>query len=101
MLNPAFLNPAFLSFFDLASVNKLVSLTWLLWALRNFRRFTLHSPPILDCNLRQSIVVTADYANEWLIKSCGIGYHYSPALSELSRLCFSMCFSSTSTFTCI
>jgi len=26
----------------MAPVNKLVSLTWLLWALRNFRRFTLH-----------------------------------------------------------
>jgi len=25
-----------------APVNKLVSLTWLLWALRSFRRFTLH-----------------------------------------------------------
>src|SRR6218665_269750 len=26
----------------LAPVNKLVSLTWLLWALRSYRRFTLH-----------------------------------------------------------
>src|SRR6218665_1427689 len=28
--------------FGIASVNKLVSLTWLLWALRSFRSFTLH-----------------------------------------------------------
>src|SRR6218665_2264493 len=27
---------------DLLQVNKLVSLTWLLWALRSFRSFTLH-----------------------------------------------------------
>ena len=25
-----------------SAANKLVSLTWLLWVLRNFRRFTLH-----------------------------------------------------------
>ena len=31
-------------------VNKLVSLTWLLWALRSFRRFTLHqsNPKLVD-----------------------------------------------------
>src|SRR6218665_2843388 len=28
--------------FGIAPVNKLVSLTWLLWALRSFWRFTLH-----------------------------------------------------------
>src|SRR6218665_1790423 len=28
--------------FGIAPANKLVSLTWLLWALRSFRRFTLH-----------------------------------------------------------
>src|SRR6218665_148287 len=28
--------------FGIAPVNKLVSLTWLLWALRSFRSFTLH-----------------------------------------------------------
>jgi len=28
--------------FDTALVNKLVSLTWLSWALRRFQRFTLH-----------------------------------------------------------
>ena len=30
------------TWFDIAPVNKLVSLTWLLWALRRFRIFTLH-----------------------------------------------------------
>ena len=30
------------TWFGIAPVNKLVSLTWLLWALRSFRRFTLH-----------------------------------------------------------
>src|SRR6218665_171290 len=28
--------------FGIAPENKLVSLTWLLWALRSYRRFTLH-----------------------------------------------------------
>ena len=28
--------------FGIAPVNKLVSLTWILWALRSFQRFTLH-----------------------------------------------------------
>ena len=28
--------------FGIAPMNKLVSLTWLLWALRSFRSFTLH-----------------------------------------------------------
>ena len=30
------------TWFGMAPVNKLVSLTWLLWTLRCFRRFTLH-----------------------------------------------------------
>jgi len=30
------------TWFGIAPVNKLVSLTWLLWSLRSFRRFTLH-----------------------------------------------------------
>ena len=36
------------TWFGIAPVNKLVFLTWLLWALRSFRRFTLHyiaNPP--------------------------------------------------------
>jgi len=31
------------TWFGITPVNKLVFLTWLLWALRSFRRFTLHS----------------------------------------------------------
>src|SRR6218665_2692279 len=34
--------------FGIAPVNKLVSLTWLLWALRSFRSFTLHYITGLD-----------------------------------------------------
>jgi len=30
--------------FDTAPVNKLVSMMWLLWALRSFQRFTLQVP---------------------------------------------------------
>jgi len=30
------------TWFGIAPVNKLVSLTWLLWVLRSFQRFTLH-----------------------------------------------------------
>ena len=33
--------------FGIAPVNKLVSLTWLLWALRSFRSFTLHYITVL------------------------------------------------------
>jgi len=41
-LSPRLDLPRFWTWFGLVPVNKLVSLTWLLWALRSFRRFTLH-----------------------------------------------------------
>ena len=43
--------------FGIAPVNKLVSLTWLLWALRSFRSFTLHN---ITCGRRGGGEVRAD-----------------------------------------
>src|SRR6218665_2560131 len=39
---PSYLALTEMCFCHILNVNKLVSLTWLLWALRSFRRFTLH-----------------------------------------------------------
>ena len=43
------------TWFGIALVNNLVSLTWLLWALKSFRRFTLHySTSCPKCLLKSS-----------------------------------------------
>ena len=46
--------------FGIVLVNKLVSLTWLLWALRSFRGFTLHSVKPLEMNFshRQYVITS-------------------------------------------
>ena len=45
--------------FGIAPMNKLVSLTWLLWALRSFRSFTLHYIALNFCCMGMHCVITA------------------------------------------
>jgi len=73
------------TWFGIAPVNNLVSLTWLLWALRSFQRFTLHKEFCCSMNGR--------LCEQILTKACSKWQHQSSLKTLLishSHICFAV-----------
>src|SRR6218665_2200811 len=68
--------------FGIAPVNKLVSLTWLLWALRSFRSFTLHLHYITLASIHPLVTTLSIFVSLWM----RLGFSHLSMTSHITGL---------------